>query len=92
LPPPTWTAPVELEAVFPPLPPTVTGALALAELPAAPADADGDELTGLDWTLPVEPLAVLPPPACTEPTELVAVLLPVPVIDVGAATDALVPD
>jgi hypothetical protein len=40
----------------------------------------------------VEPLAVLPPPACTDPTELLAVLLPVPAIEVGAETDALVPD
>jgi hypothetical protein len=40
----------------------------------------------------VEPLDVLPPPAWTAPTELVAVLLPVPAIDVGAETDALVPD
>src|SRR5204863_3643690 len=38
------------------------------------------------------PLAVLPPPACTEPTEFVAVLLPVPVMDVGAETAALAPD
>ena len=92
LPPPICTAPLESDAVLLPLPPTVTGALALAEPSPAPADADGDELTGLDCTLPVEPLAVLPPPACTDPTELVAVLLPVPLIEVGAETDALVPD
>jgi hypothetical protein len=48
LPPPSWTAPVESDAVLPPLPPTMTGALALAEASVAPADADGDELTGLD--------------------------------------------
>ena len=92
LPPPICTAPLESDAVLLPLPPTVTGALALAEPSPAPADPDGDELIGLDCTLPVEPLDVLPPPACTAPTEFVAVLLPVPVIEVGAETAALVPD
>ena len=92
LPPPTCTAPFELDAVLLPLPPTVTGTLAVADPFDVPADADGDELTGLDCALPADPLAVLPPPACTDPTELVAVLSPVPVIDVGAETAALVPD
>ena len=35
---------------------------------------------------------MLPPPACTAPTELLAVLSPVPAIDVGAETAAVVPD
>jgi hypothetical protein len=48
LPPPIWATPVEPEAVLLPLSPTVTGAPTLADRPDAPADADGDELTGLD--------------------------------------------
>src|SRR2546425_123736 len=91
-PPPTVTG---LETVVPPAPadePAVTGPGAVAGGPDAPAEADGDELIGLDWTVPVEPLDVLPPPACTTPTELVAVLSPVPAIDVGAETPAVAPD
>jgi hypothetical protein len=38
---------MEFEAVLLPPPPTVTGALTPAVTPAAPAEADGDELTGL---------------------------------------------
>ena len=52
--------------------------LALALLPEAPADADGDALAELTCAVPVELFEVLPPPACTAPTEFVAVLLPEP--------------
>src|SRR5205807_9046755 len=71
-PPPTCTAPVELDALLPPLPPMLVGALTLAELPAALAEAEGEELVGL---------------TCTAPVELLAVLLPFET-DVGAETAA----
>jgi hypothetical protein len=91
LPPPTCTAPVEFDAVFVPLPPTVSGTPALAPLPERAADADGDALTELTCTLPVELFEVLPPPACTVPTEFVAVLLPEPPTATGAEAAAVVP-
>jgi hypothetical protein len=85
-PPPTWTAPIESDAVFVPPVPTFVGALTEALFPATLTDADGDELTGLAWTAPAESEDVLPPPAWTVPTELEAVLSPVPETDVGAET------
>jgi len=91
LPPPIWTPPVELDAVLVPPPPTVTGTPALAFEPEAPADADGDALTELTCALPVEPFEVLPPPACTAPTEFVAVLLPEPPTATGIDAAAVAP-
>jgi hypothetical protein len=88
LPPPTWTAPTELDELFEPPLPTPTGAPTEAEFPAMVADADGAELTGLVCTAPTEFDDEFPPPACTLPTELEAVLPPVPDTDVGAETDA----
>jgi len=84
LPPPTWTLPIEFDALFDPLPPTVVGLLTDAVLPAAVADTDGCELTGLDWTVPAEFEELLPPPTCTEPTEFDAVFPPEPATEVGA--------
>jgi hypothetical protein len=40
----------------------VTGALAVAELPLAPAATVGDALAPLTCAEPVDPLDVLPPP------------------------------
>jgi hypothetical protein len=74
-----------------PPPPTVTGTPAFALLPEAPADADGDALAELTCTLPVELFEELPPPACTAPTEFVAVLLPEPPIATGAEAAAVAP-
>ena len=91
LPPPTCAAPVEFDAVLLPFPPTLSGTLAPALRPEAPADADGDALAELTCALPVELLEVLPPPACTAPTEFVAVLSPEPPTATGAETAALVP-
>ena len=85
-PPPTWTAPIESDAVFVPPVPTFVGALTEALFPATLTDADGDELIGLVWTAPAELEDVLPPPSWTVPTELEAVLSPVPETDVGAET------
>ena len=45
--------PVELDALLPPLPPTLTGVLAVTEPFATLAVTEGVELTGLDWTAPV---------------------------------------
>jgi hypothetical protein len=47
LPPPTCTPPVEFDAVLLPSPPTDNGTPALALLPEAPAEADGEALTEL---------------------------------------------
>src|SRR5438874_4372330 len=90
-PPPAWTPPIESEAVLVPPPPTVSGALTLAEVLPRLADADGDELTGLDCATPTACDDVLPPPTWTEPTEFEAVLLPVPATEVGADTPAVAP-
>ena len=90
LPPPICTPPVEFDAALLPLPPTLSGTLAPALRPEAPADADGDALAELICALPVEFLEVLPPPACTAPTEFVAVLSPEPPTVTGAEAAALV--
>jgi len=81
---------LEPDAVLLPPPPTVTGALAPAVVPFAPAEADGEEFTALTCTPPVELLAEFPPPTCTAPTEFDAVLLPGPPTVVGTEpeTDA----
>ena len=73
-----------------PPPPTVTGALAPAVVPFAPAEADGEEFTALTCTPPVELLEEFPPPTCTAPTEFDAVLLPEPPTEIGTVpeTDA----
>jgi hypothetical protein len=89
LPPPICTPPVEFDAVLLPLPPTLSGTLAPALRPEAPADADGDTVAELTCALPVELFEVLPPPACTAPTEFVAVLSPEPATATGAETAAL---
>jgi hypothetical protein len=49
-------------------------------------------LTELVCTAPVDPFDVFPPPTWTAPVEPVALLLPVPAIDVGAEMDALAVD
>jgi len=86
LPPPTCTPPIELDALLPPLPPMLVGALTPAVFPATVAEADGVDVAGLVCTAPTESEAELPPPACTVPTEFVDVLSPDPVTEVGAAT------
>ena len=58
LPPPSWTAPVEPDALLLPLPPTVTGALAVAESFSVvilnwhfPSDTVGGYLLAGAWSL-----------------------------------------
>jgi hypothetical protein len=87
-PPPTWTVPIEFDALFEPLPPIRTGAVTCAAVPAAATDADGVELIPLACTVPAELEALLPPPTCAVPIELEALLFPDPPTDVGAETDA----
>jgi len=83
--------PIESVAELGPAPPTVSGTLAVALASDAPTDADGDALTELTCALPVEPCDVLPPPACTAPTEFVAVLLPDPPTPTGTEAVAVAP-
>jgi hypothetical protein len=74
-----------------PSPPTVSGTVAPALEPDAPADADGEVLTELTCTLPVESFEVLPPPTCTAPTESVGVLSPEPPTATGTDAAAVAP-
>jgi hypothetical protein len=88
-PPPTWKLPVELEASFPPLPPTATGSVTVVVVVPSGIEpkAVGVACGPADWMLPAESEALLPPPTCTLPLELLAEL-PLPGMPAGALTPA----
>src|SRR5439155_2156081 len=83
-PPPTWTVPVDVEALLPPPPPTAAGSETENTPSGVVPPAVGATAGPADCAVPVESVALLPPPTWMVPVDVEASLVPAPPTEAGA--------